>query len=74
MSLLLTGGGQEADNAEMVIRGFRFLVEYLGGRLVEHLFVAGCTTPEKMANDVKTRAIEFATMLGDQVGRDGSPT
>ena len=40
----------------------------------EHLFVGGCTTPEKMANDVKTRAIDFATMLGDQLRRDGSPT
>ena len=27
MALLLTGGGEEADNADMVIRGFQQLVE-----------------------------------------------
>ena len=63
MALLLTGGGEEANNADMVIRGFQYLVEYLKGRMVGHLFVGGCTTPEKIWEDVKTRAVEFAKML-----------
>ena len=66
MALLLTGGGEETDNADMVIRGFQHLVEYLKGRVVGHLFVAGCTTPEKIGDDVKARAAEFAMMLNVQ--------
>ncbi len=66
MALLLTGGGEETDNADMVIRGFQHLVEYLKGRVVGHLFVAGCTTPEKIGDDVKARAVEFAMMLNIQ--------
>jgi multimeric flavodoxin WrbA len=68
MGLLLTGGGEEADNAELVVRGFRFLVEYLGGRLIGHLLVGGCTTPERIGDDVKARAVEFARVLGVQAG------
>ena len=63
MALLLTGGGEEADNADMVVRGFQRLVEYLKGRMVGHLFVGGCTTPEKIGDDVKARAVEFAMIL-----------
>jgi multimeric flavodoxin WrbA len=66
MALLLTGGGEEADNADMVIRGFQHLVKYLNGRMVGHLFVAGCTTPEKIGDDVKARTVEFAMMLNDK--------
>jgi multimeric flavodoxin WrbA len=67
MALLLTGGGEEADNADLVVRGFQHLVEYLKGRMVGHLFIAGCTKPEKMADDVKGLAVQFATTLGNQV-------
>jgi hypothetical protein len=48
MALLLTSGGEEADNADMVIRGFQYMVEYLKARMVGHLFVSGCTNPEEM--------------------------
>ena len=65
MALLLTGGGEETDNADMVIRGFRHLVEYLKSRMVGHLFVGGCTTPEKIGDDVKARAVEFAMILNN---------
>lgn len=66
MALLLTGGGEEADNADMVIRGFQYVVEYLKGRMVGHLYVAGCTTPEKIGEDVRTRAVDFALMLSSR--------
>ncbi len=66
MAILLTGGGEEADNADMVIRGFRHLVEYLKGRMVGHLFLGGCTTPTEIGEDVKARAVEFAMMLSGQ--------
>jgi multimeric flavodoxin WrbA len=63
MALLLTGGGEEADNGELVLAGFRQLVQYLKGRMVGHLFVPGCTAPKDIGNDVKTRAVEFARTL-----------
>ena len=56
----------EADNADLVVRGFQRLVEYLKGRMVGHLFVGGCTTPKKIGADVKARAVEFATLLDAQ--------
>jgi multimeric flavodoxin WrbA len=74
MALLLTGGREEADNADMVVRGFRHLVEYLKGRMLGHLFISDCTTPEKIGGDVKNRAVEFATMLGDQTCWARSPS
>lgn len=74
MAVLLTGGGPETDNADMVIRGFQHLAEYLKGRVVGHLFVSGCTTPEKITSDVKNRAVEFAAMLGDQTRWAGPPS
>jgi multimeric flavodoxin WrbA len=68
MALLLTGGGEETDNADIIIRGFQHLVEYLRGRMVGHLFVGGCTTAEGIGDDVKTHAVEFATVLNAQAG------
>ena len=63
MALLLTGGGEEADNAELVVRGFGQLVQWLKGRLAGHLFVGGCTAPKDIGDDVKVRAVEFARTL-----------
>jgi multimeric flavodoxin WrbA len=63
MALLLTGGGEENDSADMVIRAFQHLVEYLKGRLLGHLFVAGCTASEPVGDDVKARAVAFAVTL-----------
>jgi multimeric flavodoxin WrbA len=60
MALLLTGGGEEADNGDLVVRGFVQLVEYLKARLAGHLFVGGCTTPDDLGDNTKTRAVEFA--------------
>ena len=60
MALLLTGGGEEPNNADLVVAGFRQMVEYLKGRMVGNLFVGGCTVPEQIGNDVKARAVGFA--------------
>ncbi len=45
IGLLLTGGGEETDNADMVLRGFGHLVEYLKAQPAGNLFVPGCTEP-----------------------------
>ncbi len=64
MALLLTGGGEEADNGDLVIRGFEQLVQWLKARLAGHWFVGGCALPEDIGNEVKARAVEFAGALG----------
>ena len=63
MGLLLTGGGEETDNADLVIRGFEQLVSWIRGRMAGHLFIGGCTEPEAIGDDVKDRAVAFASML-----------
>jgi hypothetical protein len=60
MALLLTGGGEEADNADLVVAGFRQLVQWLKARPAGYWFVGGCTSPEEIGDDVKSRAVEFA--------------
>ena len=63
MALLLTGGGQETNNADLVIPGFQNLVEWLKGRMAGHWFVGGCTKPEAIGEDVKARAAAFAKRI-----------
>jgi len=65
MALLLTGGGEEANNADLVIAGFQQLVEWLKGRMAGQLFVGGCTKPEAIGEDVKALAVAFARRLID---------
>jgi len=60
---LLTGGGEEADNADMVIRGFGHLVDYLKARRAGHLYIPGCTEPAAMGGEVKERVVAFAKKL-----------
>ncbi len=69
IGLLLTGAGEEADNADLVIRGFEQLVQWVQGRMVGHWFVGGCTEPEALGGDVESRAAQFAAALAHQVGR-----
>lgn len=63
MGLLLTGGGWETDNADIVIRGFEQLVIWLRARMAGHLFIGSCTEPEAIGADVERRAVEFAAVL-----------
>ena len=63
IGLVLTGGGEETDNADMVIRGFGHLVEYLKARPGGHWYIPGCTEPGTIGDDIKIRATEFASML-----------
>jgi len=70
---VLTGAGEEADNADLVIRGFEQLVNWIKGRMVGHLFVGGCTEPEAIGSDVERRAIAFAGAIAAEIaaGRRG---
>ena len=68
MALLLTGGGEEADNADLVLRGFEQLIRWLKGRMVGHLFISGCSEPEAIGEDVKNLAVAFARTLAQGTG------
>jgi multimeric flavodoxin WrbA len=65
MALLLTGGGGQADNADLVIAGFQKLVTCVNGQMAGHWFVGGCTKPEAIGQDVKARAAAFAKRIID---------
>jgi multimeric flavodoxin WrbA len=64
LGLLLTGAGEATDNADLVIRGFEQLVQWIKGRMVGHLFVGGCAEPDALGGDVKRRAVQFAKTIG----------
>lgn len=74
MALLLTSGGEEADNADLVIRGFEHVVEFLQARMVGYLLVGGYTLAEKdkIESIAKARAIEFAKTLDLPLASTGS--
>lgn len=63
MGLVLTAGGQEKDNAELVLRGFHHLVSLLKGIQGGHLFVPYCLEPEVIDLEVKERAARFSQSL-----------
>ncbi len=66
MALLLTGGGEAANNADLVIPGFQNLVKWVNGRMAGHWFLSGCTKPEAMGEDVKALAVGFAKRIIDR--------
>ena len=65
MALLLTGGGEETNNADLVIAGFQNLVKWLKGQTAGHWFVGGCTKSEAIGEDVKAHAVTFAKRIID---------
>ncbi len=71
MALLLTGGGEAANNADLVIPGFQNLVKWVNGRMAGHWFLSGCTKPEAMGEDVKALAVAFAKRISAETeGRE----
>ena len=56
----------KANNADLVIPGFQHLVKWLEPGC-GCLFVGGCTKPEAIGEDVKTRAVDFAHGLAMKV-------
>lgn len=61
--LLVTSAGPKENNADLLVRVFDNLVEYLKAKSAGHLVVPLCTTPEAIGEDVKTQAGEFANQL-----------
>ena len=66
MALLLTGGGDNRNNADLVIAGFENLVEYLRGKLAGHLYVTVSGDTAEIGEDIKQQAAKFAGRIGSQ--------
>jgi multimeric flavodoxin WrbA len=68
IGLVVTAGGDEEDNAELLIRGFENLVDLVQGRWAGHLLVPGCTTPEALTEDIREQVVGFArTLVSDEL-------
>ena len=63
MALLLTGGGAETNNADLVLAGFQQLVEWLLGRMAGYWFLGGCTKPAEIGAETQAHAVAFAKRL-----------
>jgi hypothetical protein len=63
MVLVLTAGGEEKDNVDLVVRGFEKMVTLLRGTLAGRLLICGCTAPEAISDNVRGRAAEFASTI-----------
>jgi multimeric flavodoxin WrbA len=67
ISLLMTGGGEQIDNADLVFRGFAHMVRLLRAHAASNWYVANCSTPEALGEDIHREAIEFAKRLCGEV-------
>jgi multimeric flavodoxin WrbA len=63
LALMMTGGGERTDNADLVFRGFHHCVGLLFAREAGEFYVPDCTEPDKIGDDVKRQAIAFAEKL-----------
>ncbi len=63
MGLLITCAGPEAGNADLVPVMFKRCCGYTKTVPAAELIVAGCESPDKLGDDVRRRAAEFAAQL-----------
>lgn len=62
-ALLVTCGGPEEGNAELLVEMFRRLMEYAKTNMVGALVIPFATTPDAMGEDVRERAAQFASTI-----------
>lgn len=63
VGLLGTGAGSFENNAEGMFTAFDRTVGYFMAEKAGELYVGGCATPDKLAADVKDKAVELARSL-----------
>lgn len=63
MSLMMTGGGEQIDNADLVFRGFTQMLGLLRARPAGNWYVPNCTTPDALGENVRAAAVHFAKSL-----------
>ena len=65
MALLLTGGGEERNNADLMNAAFENLVEWLKGKLAGHLYLRIAGDTAEIGEDIKQRAVEFGRRIAN---------
>lgn len=63
VGLLATGGGAFDNNAEAMFTAFDRIVGFLMAQKAGELYVGGCTTPDKLSDDINGKAVELARSL-----------
>lgn len=63
IALLTTGGGVYDGNAELIGTAFKNFSKALMMRNTGELFIGSFSSPEKMAEEIKTRGTDFAMQL-----------
>ena len=72
MGLAVTAGGDEEDNAELLIRGFDNLVDLVKAVPLGHLLIPGCTEPDALTGDIRSQVAEFAKVLFAKEEQEGN--
>lgn len=63
LSLLVTSGGGEEGNAELLVRAFGNMVRFLKAKDAGYLHVPFCTGPDSLGEEAEGMAREFAGRL-----------
>lgn len=58
-----TGGGAYEDNAEGLFSSFDRIAAFLLARKSGELYVGGCTTPDTLPKDIRSKALDLARSL-----------
>jgi multimeric flavodoxin WrbA len=61
--LIVTCAGPEKGNADLIVEEFKRLMHYTKTRMAGTLVVPFATTPDNMGDDVRQRAVEFASII-----------
>jgi multimeric flavodoxin WrbA len=63
LALLVTSGGGDEGNADLLIQAFGNMVRFLKARDAGHLHVPFCTGPDSLGEEARRKASEFAERL-----------
>jgi multimeric flavodoxin WrbA len=63
IALIVTAGGPEKDNADLLVKAYESMTAYMGAVTAGALVIANCSGPESIDTAVQTRASAFAEML-----------
>lgn len=63
IALLMTCGGEETENYEILSRVYRNMAAFFGAHELGFWLIPRCTVPEALGSDVRRQAGEFAARL-----------
>ena len=63
VALVMTAAGPLEENADVLVKQFDALAQYAKAKIVDHLVVPFCTTPDAIGDDTREQAVKFAENL-----------